>query len=1112
MKLVITLIIASVFSVSASTYSQTLTISKKALDLPVFFKIVNEQTGYAFVFNKDLLATVKPIDVQVKNELLESVLTDVLYGTGLKYEIKYKTIIITKRSALESDAEPADKSGAGETKNKFIEINFQQKISGKVTDQEGRALPGASIRLLGKSMIKMTTDGDGNFTINTIPADSALQVSYIGYKTRTVPLVKGKTNYNISLKITDAGLKDVIITGVFDKPKESYTGAVTVISKEQLKLFGNRNLLKTIGNIDPSFDIQETNNYGSDPNQTPNIEIRGSSTIGDVTNLQTNRAATLNQPLYILDGFEVTIERVMDMNQTDVESVVILKDASSTAIYGSRGANGVVVITSVKPVAGKLRLVYTGGLNLEIPDLSSYNQFNSVDKLALEQRAGLYTSTSLLTQNTLTALYNTNLKAAVEGVNTNWAKVPTQTGVGQYHKLDISGGDAQFRYIMNGSYNQIKGSMQGTDRDNFNGSMTIMYLMDKVRFSNNLSIGLNTANLSSIGQFSEYLLMNPYWSPFASDGTANKTFSSFGGASTIYNPYYNSTLTDFYTKKYTTIRNNTQVDWDITKAIKWTNAIGFNKQVGSSDNFSSPSNTTFINTTDINNKGSYSKSNDEQQNYQFSTTLSYNQIFGKHSIFLGLSGQALETTANVTQIKVTGFINDTQTDISNGLTYSGLRPTTTSSTIRTVGSTASMSYIYDSRFFADASYRLDGASSFGSNSRFGNFWSAGLGWTVSNEKFMQEKLPAINQLRLRYSYGVSGSLNFSPADALTTYTYDTSSLYRYLIGTSITGFGNDDLKWQNTYQQNFGLDFALFNNKVVFSANSYIKNTNNAITQGTLAYSHGFSTYTQNVGKVRNTGTDMMATVNILRNSGEHNLNWSVSLASYHNKNILVKLSDAIKKANAINAGLSTSFGTSRQYVEGESMDEIYVYDSPGVDAATGQVLYRDAAGNITTNTANLTKIAVGSAQPKINGRLSTMLRYGSFIANIGFAGRFGGKKLNSTLLGKVENSYVRSNLDVRAGGLRWQNPGDITAFKDIRSETSTQPNTRFVFTENTVTLNNVNLQYELPLRWIKRLNMQRFAVSASMSDVFYWSNIEQERGTAYPYSLKPSFSLSATF
>lgn len=1100
MKLTTFIMFLTFLQVAAATKAQRITLSEKNTPVTVILNKIQQQSGFDIFYRKKLVNNNK-IDIQLRNVPIEEALRAILEPQHLDFSIEDKLITISGSKNQPSNAD--------------MERQRDGRISGVVLDEDGKGLPRASVTVLGKSTIRYTTNPDGSFVVNTLAGDSALNVSYIGYKTKLVKLEPGKVNYRIVLIAADAKLKEVVVTtGIFDRPKESFTGAVTVISKEQIKLFGNRNLLKTIGNIDPAFNIEERNFSGSDPNVVPNISIRGTSSIpSNLNNIQDEKSTirnAYNTPLFILDGFEVTVQRVMDMNQSDVESVVILKDASSTAAYGARGANGVIVITSIKPVAGKLRVSYSAGINLEIPDFSSYNLMNSTEKLAAEKLGGMYTiANSLSTQDYYNTLYNTNLKAAKEGVNTNWAKIPTQTGVGQFHQIGLSGGDNEFRYTINGSYNQVTGAMKGSKRDNFNGGITIMYLLKKVRFTNNLSVGFNNAANSIYGEFRDYVAMNPYWAPYNDDGVAAKEFMSFSSSDPQANPAYNGSLPSFDKSQYTAVRNTTSVDWDVIKGLKWSNSVGYSRQIGSSDKFIAPSNSVFKMLATAS-KGSYVLSNSFQEGYQLRSNISYGTVIGKGTIYAGLNLQATEDAQHGTNILATGFSNDKQSDISLAITPG--RPSTSESTTRTVGASATASYSYDNRFFVDGNYNVTGGSSFGSNSRYGKFWSAGIGWTVSNESFMKEHLPGINSLRLRYNYGVSGGLNFSPYQSLSTYTYDRTSLYNGLTGASLTAFGNKDLSWQNTYQQNAGIDVMILDNRLSFSANYYHKKTNNSISSAFLTYSHGFDNYIENFGQINNSGVDISASVFIMKKT-ESNFFWSVTASAAHNKNVLVKLSEAIKKANEAAQTSSASGQVYYQYVEGHSTDDVYVVRSPGVDAATGKVLYLAADGTMTTAFSNdLPKISVGSGIPKVDGRFSTMVRAGQFTANIGFAARLGAKKVNYTLLNKVENAFLRVNVDRRLLDYRWTQPGDVTGFKALNSQNNTMPNTRFVFTENTILLNNVNLNYSLPAKWVKRLNMQQISIAASMSDLAYWSNIEQERGSTYPYTLKPSFTLSATF
>lgn len=1103
------------FSLSAHTYSQTVTLTGKNVSASDFFEAINKQTGYSFVLKNSLINKITSFDINEKNTPLTTVLDKYLSVQGIDYSIKHKTIVL-------NDVETTTKQQ-------------ETSVTGIVLTPEGSPIPGVSIKIKGQQTPPGVTRENGAFSISNLKENSTLVVSSIGYEVVELHIKKSTSGYSIStVRKTQAGqlksesgdniqlrltlhpqmnqVEDVVVTGIFNKPKESFTGAATTISKEQLRMSGNRNLLKTIGNIDPSFDLQENNIGGSDPNQLPNIEIRGTSTIGNVADLQTNVRSSLNLPLFILDGFEVSMERVMDMNQADVEQVVILKDASATAIYGSRGSNGVVVITSLKPEQGKLRLTYGAGANFEFADLSSYHVFDAAGKLHIEELAGLYTTDNPSDQSRLRSLHNVHKKYVASGIDTDWKRIPVRTGIGHYHKIDLTGGDEQFRYILNGSYNQVAGAMKGSSRDNFNGGMTISYMMNKFRFTNNLSIGFNNSDNGNYGSYHSWVSMNPYLSPYDENGELIQTYPSFTTSSPQYNPLYTANLTSFSTSNYANIRNTLALDWDVFSGLKVNTSVGFNKQLGGSDRFTSPLDLLYLNFGDITTKGQYTQSKMDMQSYQFSGTVNYAKVFNDHSIYLGVNGQLNESQNDVNTIIVTGFVNDKMTDISNGLQYSGSHPTSIEKTTRSMGITGTINYNYMSRYYVDASYRLDGASSFGSHSRFAPFFSIGAGWTISQEPFIKDNLPFIDLMRLRYSYGVTGSLNFQPYQALTTYTYNNTDYYRNLIGATINSYGNENLRWQNTVQNNIGMDATILGGALLFSANFYHKLTDNLVTEVGMPLSHGYRSYTENLGMMRNVGADLMATVNIIRNDAKK-IHWSVQVGSYHNKNVIVKLSEEVKRTNARYSNRHHSGSTYFEYREGYSVDELYVLESPGVDALTGEVLYKDADGTFSTFiTDTMLKIAVGSRQPKLNGRISSSLRIGSFNLNVGFAVRAGGKKLNTTLLEKVENAYANINLDTRVLDRRWQKPGDITAFKSIKSSDNTLPNDRFVFNENTFTFNNINIMYDLPRTITQKLKMQRLSINASMSDIFYLSNIEQQRGMDYPYSIKPTFTLTATF
>ena len=336
------------------------------------------QTRYNFLFNSDELRPFTGISIRLQAVSLKQALDSLLIGrkTGLTYTLEDKTVVIRKATV----------------KNERKSLT----VKGVVVDKQKEPLPGVTIKVAGTSL-GTATNMDGEFTLNLPMQDGTLEISFVGFKSNHIPFSGTKSTFNIVMEEEVENLDEVVVTGVFTKAKESYTGAATTITAAELKRVGNRNILSSIRNFDPSFNIVDNPTMGSDPNRLPDITIRGNSSMtSNVKDLQSESQSTqsANMPLFIMDGFEITLERMMDLDDNQVETITLLKDASATAMYGTRGANGVVVITTKQPEAGKLQLTYKGGLAIEAPDLTSYDLLNAKEKLEYEKAAGLYTYNS----------------------------------------------------------------------------------------------------------------------------------------------------------------------------------------------------------------------------------------------------------------------------------------------------------------------------------------------------------------------------------------------------------------------------------------------------------------------------------------------------------------------------------------------------------------------------------------------------------------------------------------------------------------------------------------------------------------------------------------------
>ena len=359
------------FAFVANAFGQVrCSLNVKEASLKEVFQELGNLTDYRFVYSNNEIEAVSDVTVNMQNCELRDILSACLKGTGLGFRIEGRNVIVSPKLQLEEDEEKENVT-----------------VRGWVRDVNKNPLPGVTIRVKGTT-VGFVTDMDGKFDIDLPQRDSLeLIFSFIGYKSQSIKVKKNMETLDVIMKEDVQNIDEVVVTGIFNKPKESFTGAVTSVSKEELKAKYSRNLLQTLSNIDPSFRIIENNDAGSNPNVLPEIQLRGASTLSSVEDLQNANRATLNYPLFMLDGFEVDLERVMDLNDSEIENITILKDASATSLYGSRGANGVVVITTIRPSAGKLRVSYNGQVKLEIPDLSSYNLATAAEKLELEETA-----------------------------------------------------------------------------------------------------------------------------------------------------------------------------------------------------------------------------------------------------------------------------------------------------------------------------------------------------------------------------------------------------------------------------------------------------------------------------------------------------------------------------------------------------------------------------------------------------------------------------------------------------------------------------------------------------------------------------------------------------
>jgi TonB-linked SusC/RagA family outer membrane protein len=1102
MKLAFILLLTVFLQSSFAGYSQELTISKKNISLEQLFKEIRKQTGYNVLYDGEALEASRPVSVNVYKASMETVLRKSLEGQQLQYRITNNTIVIsplvdpvTQRAAI--------------------------TLFGKVMDENSAALPGASVWEVGTKNSAITT-GNGSFSITVADSTATLEVRYIGFITQRLP-VKGGKYKNILLKPDAKALNEVSVSvGLFDRKVSSFTGAISTFTGKDLKVVTNQNIIAGLAILDPSFVIVEDTRLGSDPNRLPDVQIRGQTGFPDVNNEYANAP---NQPLFILDGFETTLQRIYDMNMNLIKSVTLLKDASAKAIYGSKAGNGVVIIETISPQPGALRVSYSGSLNVTAPDLSSYRLTNSAQKIQAELLAGRYNSADPIAQAGLTAAYASNQKAMLEGVDSYWLSQPLQNGYGQRHNVSVDGGDQAFRYSATMSYNNTVGVMKGSDRSTVSGIINLAYRVKQFSFSNLLTIDRNVAKNSPYGSFAEFSKMNPYWRITDDNGNLIPSYTTFNG-SAVYNPLYNGSLNSKDNSKYTNIVENFYAEWTPITALRFTGRVGLNMQNNNSELFVPANNTRYANVSPssplFQERGQYTVTNGNNSAISSDLGAAYTFERGKHQVLANAIYSLTQNITNVNGMTAVGFPNDNLDFISAGYKFpDGSRPTGMENTARTLAVTTAVNYAYDNRFLTDLSYRANASSQFGANNRWGSFWSVGMGWNLHNEAFMKN-ISAIDLFKIRASIGSTGTQNFSAYDALTSYRYNTSRNYNGDVGFNLISLANPDLQWQKVMDKNIGVDIGLFR-KLNFRFDAYIKDTKNLLSDQVLPSSAGFSSYKENIGEVRNQGFQVGANMRVY-NSEASRTTINVFVNAAHNTNKIRKVSSSLEQLNAaqdadkLNSGTTTEERALRQnpstrYVPGQSMTAIWVVPSLGIDPSNGKEIFVKKDGTQTYVWSTDDYVVGGDTNPFMNGTFGSNMRYKNLNVSFAFTFRLGGQAYNNSLVQKVENADFNYNVDVRALEQRWSVPGVAAIYKDIADITPTKPTSRFVQDLNEMTFSSISIGYDFNKpKFLGPNNKSRINVGLNLNDVARIGTVKAERGLDYPFARTISMSVQANF
>ena len=974
-----------------------------------------------------------------------------------------------------------------------------------------------------KHKLAATTDIDGKFSLSGVPADAVLSVEIMSYKTQEIRVADIKKDLKIYLEPDSQVLEESVVTGIFTRKKDSFTGSVQSMTSEDIKRVSNSNVVESLKNLDPSLLVLDNLEAGSNPNAMASMQIRGASTLAaETSNLKSNFLAKANQPLFILDGFETTLEKVTDMDMNRVQSITILKDASAKAIYGSKGANGVIVIETKALTNDKSRVTYNGSLSIEAPDLTSYNLCNSLEKLDVERREGYYQNDDSFETVARQALYNERLKKALEGQDTYWLSKPLRLGIGQKHSVSIELGSKELRALATFSYNDTQGAMKGSFRDVISGNVNVAYRRGGWTFRNIMGISHMNSSESPWGNFNEYAVLNPYLTPYDEEGNLKKVLQmkdyTYNGVSTFFglvmNPMYNATIGTTDTSQYLAISDNFYAEYQFLKFLRLVARFGIDSQKTRTDEFKPGQHTDFYDTNEVLRRGSYEQSNGSYTTYSgdVSAQLNHN-IAGKHDLFATLDWSISQTNYEEIVNYTEGFPNSNMKSITFARQYAtDMVPTGSDGLNRNLGALATAGYSYDNRYMADATIKGSASSVFGTKNHWGLFWSAGLAWNIHNERWMKDKVSWITQLKLRASLGSSGNQNYTSNVALPVYTYYSSAYYSGFTGAALNNMANPELGWEEKMDYNVGIDFRTRSLNVVLDA--YIADTRNLVFSRTILPSTGFLSTNDNLGKVRNKGLEASVSWTFYRRGASY-----ISLFSKTaiNDNRVLEISDVLKSYNEQQQARAKETGMADpviQYYDGMPLHSIWVVRSLGINSADGYEIFLDRNGNITTQWSPSNLYNAGSSDPLFNGNFGINGEVKGFGFSLTATFYGGGYLYNNTLLNKVENTTLENNVDRRVFSGRWAKAGDVAPFKAQSGigGAVTKATSRFVQKNDVLNLSSATLYYEFPLRVISGLGLSRLRLSLYTNDIFTFSSIDIERGTSYPYARKFSFSVNASF
>lgn len=1054
------------FGFTVSAQSQKVSLDFKNERVEKVLASIKSQTGMSLVFSDQLVDVNRKVTMQLKDVTLKEALTRLLSGINLTFEIRNNKIYFIEKKAV---SQPGSR---------------KKRVTGVVKDVMGEPLIGANVVEKGRSTNGVITDFNGKFTLE-VDESASLVVSYIGYLAQDIP-TKGKGDFHIILKEDTNTLDEVVVTGYGDFKKATYTGSASVLTTEKLEALPVVSVGQMIESNIPGISVVA--GTSSQPGAKTTLRVRGVASMNAST-----------EPLYVLDGVPIPsydlsnftsmseaggMGFIETLNPADIESITVLKDAASASLYGAKGANGVVLITTKKGKEGKLRVnmaakygitdfAYTyrplmGGEERRKLIHEGLVNFQ-LDKGVSEQEAQQYADANI----------DQYAKRLPQGYS-DWESALFKTGYQQDYNLSASAGNQNSSFIGSLGYTKQTGVSLNSEMERFTGRVDASNKYKKVEFGMNASfswtknVHLPEGKFYGSAIYASKVNLTPSTPIYNEDGTYASGYRENNG----YNPILEAEVNDYYAR---TVRamGTAKIAYNVWDNLKVSSVFTVDYSLTKDFFFQSPDGrdgATY--------QGRGRMQMTDRIRYTSQNNLTYSKTFGKHSVSAVTAFEVMKYDYEDLYAAKKTYGQDINTSLGNAADPIDADQKLQEDALMSY--VASVNYSYDDKYYASFSFRRDGSSRLSPDTRWGSFWSLSASWRLSQERFMQPLKSVLSDLKLRASYGVNGNLPSSYYGYQSTYT--TGAFYSGKPSPWESTLGNEELTWEKNYALNLGLDIGLFS-RVNVSLDWYTRTTKDLLMSKQLNSISGFSSLLTNVGQMRNTGVELEVRSNNIKTK---DFSWTTAFNLSHNKNKILKLADL-------------PWFVDGRYVrkEGYPFNTIYLREYAGVDPETGSALYydnqQDENGNYTknkvTDPGQASPIPLKDITPTISGGFMNTFNYKFIDLSFNLSYSFGGYSYDNASYILQDDGYsVISNKSTEQRR-RWQKPGDITdvpRFVYGNKKGGNYNSSRAIHSTDHIRLKSLILGLNAPKAWLQKLGIGNARIYFSGTNLLTWAAYDQ--------------------